>query len=129
MKIRLTEAKLPSNTRKKLIQEFIKFCVKELELKKPYNCKVLLTDDKSKTQTYGHYMPSTGEIVVHLGDRSLNDVFRSLCHELCHHKQNQENRIKSNSGQDGTDIENEANSKAGVIMRKWGRLHPEAYEK
>ena len=64
-----------------------------------------------------------------MGDRSLLDVKRSLCHEMTHHKQNQEGRLKSNSGEDGSEIENESNSMAGLIMRKWGRLHPEAYEK
>ncbi len=31
-------------------------------------------------------------------------------------------------GSDGSPIENEANSLAGVIMRQYGKLHPEIYE-
>jgi hypothetical protein len=30
-------------------------------------------------------------------------------------------------GEDGSDIENEANAVAGIIIRKWGKLHPEIY--
>ena len=30
-------------------------------------------------------------------------------------------------GNDGSDIENEANAVAGIIMRKYGKLHPEIY--
>jgi Zn-dependent peptidase ImmA (M78 family) len=57
------------------------------------------------------------------------DVCRSIAHELVHHKQNLENRISDhiNDG-DGSEIENEANAVAGVIIRKWGKLHPELYK-
>jgi hypothetical protein len=30
-------------------------------------------------------------------------------------------------GEDGSPIENEANAVAGVIIRKWGKQHPEIY--
>ncbi len=31
-------------------------------------------------------------------------------------------------GADGSEFENEANAVAGVIIRKWGRIHPEIYD-
>jgi hypothetical protein len=31
-------------------------------------------------------------------------------------------------GSDGSPIENEANAVAGVIIRKYGKIHPELYE-
>ncbi len=53
-----------------------------------------------------------------------------VAHELVHHKQNLEGRITNPEidGADGSEIENEANAVAGVIIRKWGRIHPEIYE-
>jgi hypothetical protein len=30
-------------------------------------------------------------------------------------------------GEDGSPIENEANAVAGIIIRKYGKLHPELY--
>jgi Zn-dependent peptidase ImmA (M78 family) len=126
----LNEVKLPQQDRQKLIKEFIAFCIKELQFKKPIGCKVKFTNDINETETFGHYNPSTGQIVVHLGERALADSFRTLAHELVHHKQNQHGKlISQESGADGSPQENQANSMAGVIMRKWGRLHPESYEK
>jgi hypothetical protein len=37
-------------------------------------------------------------------------------------------RLKPNSGNDGSPEENEANSTAGVVMRKFTKLHPEVLE-
>ncbi len=125
----INEAKLPNQTRQQLVKEFISFCVKELQLQQPIGCKVKFTNDVNETQTYGHYDPTNKKIVVHLGERSLSDAFRSLAHELVHHKQNQHGKLTQESGVDGSPQENQANSIAGVIMRKWGRMHPESYEK
>lgn len=129
MKIRLiTEAKLPQQDRSRLLREFIKFCVKELGLKQPYNCKVLLTNDKSKTSSYAHYNPNNNEIIVYLRERSIGDIMRSLCHEICHHLQNQKGELEQDSGETGSKEENFANQMAGIIMRKFGKKHPEIYE-
>lgn len=128
MKIRIVEAKLPQPNRKELMREFMKFCVDELKLQKPIQCKIKLTNNKKDTKTYGHYDPKNKEIVVYMGERSLGDCMRTLVHELQHHKQNMENRLKPNSGEDGSHEENEANSSAGVIMRKFSKMHPEILE-
>jgi hypothetical protein len=42
--------------------------------------------------------------------------------------QNLDKRLTSTSGEDGSPDENEANSLAGVIMRKFGRDNPQIYE-
>jgi Zn-dependent peptidase ImmA (M78 family) len=67
---------------------------------------------------------------VYSKDRAIIDVCRSIAHELVHHKQNLEGRITNSEsdGADGSPIENEANAVAGVIIRKWGRIHPEVYQ-
>lgn len=46
------------------------------------------------------------------------DVMRTLAHELVHYSHDHTN------GEDGSDDENEANAKAGVIMRKFAREYP-----
>ena len=75
------------------------------------------------------YYNSTGLVVVYAKDRAIVDVCRSIAHELVHHKQNIEGRLKDAvaDGADGSPIENEANAVAGIIIRKYGRLHPEIY--
>ena len=54
---------------------------------------------------------------------------RTLAHELSHHKQDLEKRLKVDSGKTGSDIENEANAKAGEIMRKYDDSHPKEFKK
>ena len=67
---------------------------------------------------------------VYVKDRAIVDVMRSIAHELVHHKQNLEGRIQDTAkdGDDGSPIENEANSIAGVLIRKYGKIKPEIYQ-
>jgi len=53
---------------------------------------------------------------------------RTLAHELVHRKQQLEDRLYVGAGDDGSDIENEANAEAGVIMRKFGKANPIIFE-
>ncbi len=80
--------------------------------------------------TTAYYNPATHLVVVYAKNRALVDVCRSIAHELVHHKQNLDDRLLDivKDGSDGSPIENEANSLAGVIMRQYGKLHPEIYE-
>jgi hypothetical protein len=76
------------------------------------------------------FYDTSGRIVVYAQDRAIIDVCRSIAHELVHHKQNLEGRIKDavKDGEDGSPLENEANSIAGIIIRKYGKLKPEIYK-
>lgn len=86
--------------------------------------KITLINSPSYTKqnkSFASYSPSTEEISCSIYGRNTADILRSLAHELVHHKQKIENRLYSGSGEDGTDIENEANSEAGRLMRGFGR--------
>ena len=58
------------------------------------------------------YYNTSGFLVVYVKDRAIVDVIRSLAHELVHHKQNLEGRLKDavKDGEDGSPIENDANA-------------------
>lgn len=129
MKIRLTESKLPEPQRNQLIKEFVKFCISELGVKNSSGSKIVLTNNPNKTQTYAHFQPSNNQIVVYKGDRAFGDYARSLAHELYHMNSNLKGTLHAESGEDGSDEENGANSFAGIVMRKWGKMHPESLEK
>ena len=62
-------------------------------------------------------------------DRAIMDIMRSVAHELVHHCQNQNGQLTGDveEGADGSPIENEANAKAGEIMRVFGKQNPEIY--
>jgi hypothetical protein len=80
-------------------------------------------------RTTAYYHNSDHRVKVYVKDRAKIDIMRSIAHELVHHNQNIDGRLTDpeKDGADGSPIENEANSLAGIIMRKWGRIHPEDY--
>jgi hypothetical protein len=92
--------------------------------------KVALAYERSDDLTTTAYYNLNGFIKIYVKDRAIIDVLRSIAHELVHHKQNLEGRLidAAKDGSDGSPIENEANAVAGVIIRKYGKIHPELYE-
>jgi hypothetical protein len=110
----------------KLANEFVKFTVKELGLKSlPKSIKFQGDDYSAQHLTFGTYNPSTDEIVVVKGQRHPIDVLRTLAHELVHHKQREDGQELN--GEDGSNTENEANAKAGELMRKFRTVRPEIF--
>lgn len=81
-------------------------------------------------KTTAYYDGSNNLVKIYVKNRAIIDVCRSIAHELVHHKQNLEGAFENaeNPGADGSEFENEANAVAGIIIRKWGKLHPEIYE-
>ena len=59
------------------------------------------------------------KITISTKGRHIMDTFRTLAHEMVHHKQNLNNELHSESGATGSEHENQANSEAGIIMRKF----------
>jgi hypothetical protein len=79
----------------------------------------------SEHPTFGLFDPNTNSISVAYQDRHIMDVLRTLGHELVHHKQREEDRIQPGDGETGSEIENEANAQAGVLMRDFADQNPE----
>lgn len=67
-------------------------------------------------------------IYVAINNRHIIDILRSLAHELVHYRQNLETSLSADDGHTGSEIENEANLVAGVIMRKFGKQYPHYFE-
>ena len=129
----LTEKKLEHNHRKHIIGVFITYTCEQLGISKPYP-KIVLNNDPAfglKNKTFGHFNVIENKIVVAGTNRNLADVLRTIAHELTHYYQKESGAINgqniNQSGETGSDIENEANAKAGVIMRGFGKMHPEIY--
>ena len=91
--------------------------------------KVALAFERTPDLKTTAYYSLDGFVKVYVKDRAIIDICRSIAHELVHHKQNLEGRLIDavKDGEDGSDIENEANAKAGEIIRKYGKLNPELY--
>lgn len=114
-----------------LISEFIKFSAKELSLKQlPSGITVSYDTDKAKNnKSMGHFNPENSKVWLYVKDRTPADYLRTLAHELVHCKQAEDNRLDADSGKTGSDIEDEANAEAGVLLRKFGELNNTIYEK
>lgn len=92
--------------------------------------KIALAFERTPDLKTTAYYSLNGFVKVYVKDRAIIDVLRSIAHELVHHKQNLEGRLKDavKDGEDGSDIENEANAMAGEIIRKYGKLRPDLYD-
>lgn len=112
-----------------IYKDFLKFCYGELSIKQAPRIKI--TRDKNFVKfnfSFGGYYPQEKAIVIYDNNRNLADCLRTLAHELVHHSQNERGELKKGSGEDGSSHENEANSKAGIILRAYGRQHSVIYE-
>ena len=112
----------------KIIGDFVNYVSEYLSINKP---KIKLINSPDYTQTYhsfGGYLPSEEKLMVVVHNRNMADILRTVAHEMVHHMQNLDDRLTPNSGEDGSPDENEANSLAAVIMRKFGRENPHIYE-
>jgi hypothetical protein len=110
----------------KLYRLFQEYCRQVLKIESDF--KLEFTDDKASTKTYGHFVPSQNYILVYRGNRSMGDILRTVAHELVHVRQNELNLLGETSGEDGSPIENQANSIAGIILRKFGKKYPKIYQ-
>ena len=109
-----------------LIGKFVNYTCDRLNIDKP---KISIINSPSYSQenkSFGGYMPSEQEIKVVVHNRNMADILRTLAHELVHHMQNLNG--EELNGEDGSNIENEANAMAGVIMREFGRENPQIFE-
>lgn len=103
-----------------------------------FTCNHLGIDEKPTIQykedgkegyqpSFASYSPSDKVVSILTKNRHPMDVFRSVAHELVHHKQNLDGRLGKNikkEGATGSKIENEANADAGKVMRYFGAENP-----
>lgn len=110
-----------------ILHEFVRFAAEHLNLEQLPKFDFVFDSNQSvQNKSFGGYGDS--HITITVKNRHIMDVCRTLAHELVHFKQDTEGRIKSmEDGKTGSPIENEANAEAAVIMRNWGRKHPNLF--
>ena len=119
-------------TRKELapmLDSFVSFASNKLGLKSMPNLRY--KTDKDGYNSFAAYNPSSNELSVSTMNRHPMDIFRSVAHELVHHKQNEDGKLGKDiakEGSTGSDIENEANSEAGKIMRWFAKSNPDMFK-
>jgi hypothetical protein len=110
-----------------IIKRFQVFLKRELRLTQ--DIPLILIDDVNfsvKNRSFACIVPDTKVIYLSIVNRHPIDILRSLAHEVVHYKQliSGQNIL----GYTGSPHENEANAKAGELMRKYGKLHPELFD-
>ena len=109
-----------------ILKRFIVFLKRELSL--TIDIPYILIDDpdfSKKNKAFG-MMNSDGIVYISIINRHPIDILRTVAHEVVHYKQSIK-RVAMNPNP-GSPSENEANAKAGEIMRKYGKLHPELFD-
>lgn len=112
-----------------LLKNFIGYCKVELNIETLP--KISLVKDSRyvlEYRSFGEYNPATRTVRVYYPGRNFADVCRSLAHELCHHRQNELGMLDTGAGETGSEIENDANAMAGIIMRDYGKINPAIYD-
>ena len=132
MKIRelLTEG-LEKKDTYPILLDFIRFAAKDLELDSlPKFDFVFDSKESMERRSFGGYMPGGEHITITVKNRHIMDVCRTLAHELVHYSQDLKNELDDDeAGSTGSPQENEANARAAVIMRNFGKAFPDMFGK
>ena len=109
-----------------ILKNFKVFLKRELRL--TYDIPIILVDNVDFAKKISAFGEISKENVIYLSviNRHPVDIMRTLAHEYVHYKQVMDGKqLKSYAG---SPTENQANAKAGELMRKYGRLHPELFD-
>jgi hypothetical protein len=131
MKIKeLLNESLDKKSTYKILLDFIRFAAEDLELNRLPKFDFKFNSDVSvERKSFGGYAPGDKHIDVTVVNRHIMDVCRTLAHELVHYKQDLDNQLEDeDAGATGSPQENEANARAAVIMRNWGKKHPNLFK-
>ena len=132
MKVRelLTESLTKKDTYPILL-DFIRFAAKDLELDSlPKFDFVFDSKGSMERRSFGGYAPGEEHITITVKNRHIMDVCRTLAHELVHYSQDLKDELADDAaGSTGSPQENEANARAAVIMRNYGKANPDMFGK
>ena len=114
--------------KKEKLNTFVKFVKDQLELKTVPTISIQSGRNGLKTTANYDYNKENKVVKVNAKNRALVDVMRSIAHELVHHKQYEQERLKVQPPDIGGEIEDEANAKAGQYIKMFAKENPEIYE-
>jgi hypothetical protein len=107
----------------KTIKDFVKFVADRLRMDHLPKIRIEKDPTFSTThKTFGVYVPAKGGFTVEVHGRNIVDVLRTIAHEMTHHRQMEVGSTKSR-----TDLEIEATTAAGMLVKIYCDQHPELY--
>jgi len=120
----------PELSDEEILKDFIDFCAKELKIDQLPVIKLRKDPQWSVVnKTFGRYINDKHLLEVAWGQRHIMDILRTVAHELTHRHQHERDgdRMGPDAGETGSPYENEANARAGILMRDYARLHPDYF--
>jgi hypothetical protein len=117
-----------TDEKKEILDKFVLFVKEQLELKTVPTIKIQNHRDGLKTTANYDYTKENKIIKVCAKNRALVDVCRSIAHEMVHHKQFEQGRLKTQPPDIGGEIEDEANAKSGQFIKMYSKKDPNIYE-
>jgi len=116
------------DAKKETITNFVKFVKEELGIERMPT--IILQNGKGKLKTTANYNYTDDNKLIRINakNRAIVDILRSIAHELTHHRQWEQGRLKVKPPDIGGEIENEANSMAGIFIKLYGRKDSSIYE-
>ena len=114
-----------------ILLDFVRFAAEHLELKTLPKFDFVFDSKQSvERKSVGGYQPGAEHITITVKNRHINDICRTLAHELVHYSQDLNKELEDDdAGSTGSPQENDANAQAAVIMRNWGKKHPNYFDK
>lgn len=111
-----------------ILKKFTVFLKQQLYL--TYDIPIILVDDAEFSKTIRSFGEISNKNIIHITiiNRHPVDILRTVAHEFIHYKQHLDGKLNNRSSLAGTQIENQANAKAGELIRKYGNLHPELFD-
>jgi hypothetical protein len=116
------------DNKKEKLNEFSKFIVKELGIKHPPTIAILNGRGGLKTTASYDYTKENKVIKVRGENRMIVDILRSIAHEMVHHSQWEKGLLKVKPPDIGGPIEDEANARAGQLIKLFAKIDDSIYE-
>lgn len=114
---------------KPIVKKFIKWCSEKLKLKSVPDIEFSYDTEQAQSGHHtGRHTPHDGKIWIYVNNRNMVDVFRTIAHELRHLQQGEQGKIKPNSSYPGSPIEVDADAWAGMVIKIFGKHHPQIFE-
>jgi hypothetical protein len=112
-----------------VVTDFVKYCVQQLALESVPEIRLRRDPQWSaRNHSFGQFDAAADRLFVAVANRHIMDILRTVAHELVHSAQQQQQGLPPGAGHTGSEFENEANARAGVLMRNYAELHPEYFE-
>tara|TARA_B100000424_G_scaffold271080_1_gene272410 strand:- start:1477 stop:1893 length:417 start_codon:yes stop_codon:yes gene_type:complete len=109
----------------RLAGEFIIFCADSLPIEGDFEVHLVNSREPHGISTTALYEVGNNCCKVYCKKRALADILRSVAHEMTHMMQDQIGILKGNIRDAGGFHEDQANSKAGELIKLFAKSKPE----